>query len=106
MTLSNFAINFEEYSCFMGVKADMTVQNTILKAWFNARHTRTITNNFLFHSDSWVQYAANAITKIFSFNRNITQSMSRKGNCCNNTVAESFFKTIKHEWLYRLNFKS
>ena len=84
----------------------MTVQNTILKAWSNARQTRTITNNFLFHSDSQVQYTANIMTKIFSFNRNITQSISRKGNCWDNAVAESFFKTIKHEWLYRLNFKS
>ena len=32
--------------------------------------------------------------------------MSRKGNCWDNAVAESFFKTIKHEWLYRFNFKS
>jgi len=36
----------------------------------------------------------------------ITQSMSRKGNCWDNVVAESFFKTIKHEWLYRFRFNS
>ncbi len=35
-----------------------------------------------------------------------TQSMSRKGNCWDNAVAESFFKTIKHEWLYRFKFNS
>jgi len=32
--------------------------------------------------------------------------MSRKGNCWDNAVAESFFKTIKHEWPYRFNFTS
>ena len=32
--------------------------------------------------------------------------MSRKGNCWDNAVAESFFKTIKHEWLYRFKFSS
>ncbi len=32
--------------------------------------------------------------------------MSRKGNCWDNVVAESFFKTIKHEWLYRFRFNS
>ena len=32
--------------------------------------------------------------------------MSRKGNCWDNAVAESFFKTIKHEWLYRFKFNS
>jgi len=29
----------------------------------------------------------------------ITQSMSRKENCRDTTVAESFFKTIKYEYL-------
>ena len=32
--------------------------------------------------------------------------MSRKANCLDNAVAESFFKTIKHEWLYRFKFTS
>ena len=32
--------------------------------------------------------------------------MSRKGNCWDNAVAESFFKTIKHEWLNRFIFTS
>lgn len=30
--------------------------------------------------------------------------MSRKGNCWDNAVAESFFKTIKHECLNRYRF--
>ena len=30
----------------------------------------------------------------------------RKGNCWDNAVAESFFKTIKHEWLHRFKFAS
>jgi transposase InsO family protein len=32
--------------------------------------------------------------------------MSRKGNCWDNAVAESFFKTIKHEWLLRFKYKN
>ena len=32
--------------------------------------------------------------------------MSRKGNCWDNAVAETFFKTIKYEWLYRFKFNS
>ena len=30
--------------------------------------------------------------------------MSRKENCWDNAVAESFFKTIKVEWIYNQNF--
>jgi transposase InsO family protein len=85
---------------------DMTAQNTIVKAWYLARNKRQIKDGFIFHSDRGVQYASNKITNIFSFNNKITQSMSRKGNCWDNAVAESFFKTIKHEWLYRFKFTS
>ncbi len=46
------------------------------------------------------------MTAVFSFNSKMTQSMNRKGNFWDNTVAESFFKTIKYEWLYRFTFKS
>ncbi|MET3047689.1 integrase core domain-containing protein, partial [Flavobacterium covae] len=53
-----------------------------------------------------VQYASKRMTCIFSFNRKITQSMSRKGNCWDNAVAESFFKTIKNECLNRYSFSS
>ena len=84
----------------------MTAENTIIKAWYDARNKRKIKNGFIFHSDRGVQYASNKITNLFSFNSKITQSMSRKGNCWDNAVAESFFKTIKHEWLYRFKFDS
>ena len=58
----------------------------------------------IFHLDRGVQYASNKMTNLFSLNMKITQSMSRKGNCWDNAVAESFFKTIKYEWLYRFKF--
>ena len=85
---------------------DMTTQNTVMKAWINARKNRNISNNLIFHSDRGVQYASNKITSICDYNLKITQSMSRKGNCWDNAVAESFFKTIKYEWLYRFKFTS
>jgi transposase InsO family protein len=85
---------------------DMTTENTIMKAWIAARKNRNINFGFVFHSDRGVQYASNKMTKLFSLNMKITQSMSRKGNCWDNAVAESFFKTIKHEWLYRFKFTS
>jgi len=85
---------------------DMTTENTIMKAWLSARKTRNISSNHIFHSDRGVQYASNMISNLLSFNQKITQSMSRKGNCWDNAVAESFFKTIKYEWLYRYRFTS
>ena len=85
---------------------DMTTENTIMKAWLSARKTRNITSKHIFHSDRGVQYASNKITSLLFFNQKITQSMSRKGNCWDNAVAESFFKTIKYEWLNRFKFTS
>ena len=85
---------------------DMTTENTVMKAWLSARKNRTIIEGFIFHSDIGVQYASNKMAMLFSFNRKITPSMSRKGNCWDNAVAESFFKTIKHEWLHRFKFAS
>jgi putative transposase len=85
---------------------DMTTENTIMKTWIIARGNRNIINGFIFHSDRGVQYASKKMTNIFSYNLKITQSMSRKGNCWDNAVAESFFKTIKHEWLNRFKFTS
>ena len=83
---------------------DMTTENTIMKAWLHARSNRSLNHNFIFHSDRGVQYASNKMVKRLSFNRKINQSMSRKGNCWDNAVAESFFKTIKNEWLYRFKY--
>jgi len=85
---------------------DLTTENTIMKAWIAARRNRTIIEGFIFHSDRSVQYASNKMTMLLSFNRKINQSMSRKGNCWDNAVAESFFKIIKHEWLCRFKFTS
>ena len=85
---------------------DMTTQNTVYQTWLKARINRNITEDHIFHSDRGVQYASNRMTTLFNYNIKITQSMSRKGNCWDNAVAESFFKTIKHEWLNRYKFNS
>ncbi|KAA1243463.1 integrase core domain-containing protein, partial [Aquimarina sp. RZ0] len=61
---------------------------------------------FIFHSDRGVQYTSTKVMTLFNENIKITQSMSRKGNCWDNAVAESFFKTIKYEWLNRYKFNN
>ncbi|AUS04050.1 IS3 family transposase [Pseudotamlana carrageenivorans] len=85
---------------------DMTTENTVLKAWVDARRNRVINQQCIFHSDRGVQYASNRITNMFFFNQKVIQSMSRKGNCWDNAVAESFFKTIKYEWINRFKYTS
>jgi transposase InsO family protein len=53
-------------------------------------------DGLIFHSDQGSQYACNDFTNLLA-TYNITQSMSRKGNCWDNAPAESFFKTLKYE---------
>jgi transposase InsO family protein len=48
------------------------------------------------HSDRGVQYAAAAYRAVL-VEHGIQASMSRKGNCWDNAVAESFFATLEWE---------
>lgn len=50
----------------------------------------------LFHSDRGSQYASDEV-KRFLQEHKMVQSMSRKGNCYDNAVMESFFHTLKSE---------
>ena len=82
----------------------LTAAETILAAWFMAVTNRPVTQELIFHSDRGVQYACDDFTKILHGNGLITRSMSRKGNCWDNAVAESFFKSIKVEWIYKQSY--
>lgn len=55
----------------------------------------------IFHSDRGVQYACEEFRALLQ-RYQISQSMSRKGNCWDNAVAENFFKIIKSELIYQL----
>lgn len=86
---------------------DMTAKNTVVNAFNMAAAYRGLTKNhqLLFHSDRGVQYACHEFTNLLKA-YNCTQSMSRKGNCWDNAVAESFFKTIKVECLKKYIFSN
>lgn len=55
----------------------------------------------IFHSDRGVQYADKRFRKLLKKHQ-MKQSMSGKGNCYDNAVAESFFHTLKSELIYRI----
>ena len=78
----------------------MTAEETIITAWRMAVNNRPITQELIFHSDRGIQYACTKFTNILNANELVQRSMSRKGNCWDNAVAESFFKTIKVEVVY------
>lgn len=59
----------------------------------------------LFHSDQGWQYQHAEYQRLLS-EHNITQSMSRKGNCMDNGVMENFFGRLKVEMFYGEKFES
>ncbi len=54
----------------------------------------------IYHSDRGVQYASQAYQTLLDA-EGAVPSMSRKGDCWDNAVAESFFGTLKEELIYR-----
>ncbi len=60
-------------------------------------------HGLLWHTDRGSQYASYSHKDLLQ-KYNIVQSMSRKGNCWDNAVAESFFKTLKSDLVYQTYF--
>ena len=61
--------------------------------------------NPIFHSDQGWQYQHAEYQRLLS-EHNITQSMSRKGNCMDNGAMENFFGRLKVEMFYGEKFES
>ena len=84
----------------------MTTKETIIPAWKMAISNRPVTQkSLIFHFDRGSQYASNNFRKEIT-KRNVTQSMSRAGNCWDNAVAENFFKILKSELVYHEKHQS
>lgn len=62
-------------------------------------------DKLLIHSDQGWHYQMSKYQQALKKN-NITQSMSRKGNCYDNAVMENFFGILKSEFLYMQEFES
>lgn len=82
------------------MKADL-VNNALLTAIWRRKPSKGL----IWHTDRGSQYASDSHVKILS-RHGIIQSMSRKGNCWDNAVAESFFGTLKAELIYQSKFKN
>ena len=86
---------------------NMTAQDTVCAAFKDAVLKRRLDkkSELMVHSDRGVQYASIEFRRLIT-SYGCVQSMSRKGNCWDNAVAESFFKSIKIEALNRYRFNN
>jgi transposase InsO family protein len=72
----------------------------VLEALQMALQLRVPGDDLVHHSDRGSQYASNQY-QVRLQRHGITCSMSRKGDCWDNAVVESFFATLKKDLLYR-----
>jgi transposase InsO family protein len=85
--------------------SDRLTSDFAIKALYQAIGRRNPISCCIFHSDRGVQYASADFREAlgaFGF----IQSMSRKGNCYDNAVAESFFHTLKLEHVYDYRYET
>jgi len=84
----------------------LTAQHTSMAAWRMAIINRPVVSTLIFHSDRGIQYACDDFVSLLRKHKTVRQSMSRKGNCWDNAVAESFFKSLKAEWTNWRKYKT
>ena len=84
----------------VGWSMDDTMKTSLVNDALNmAIKIRKPSKGLIWHTDRGSQYASYSHKDLCKEN-GITQSMSRKGNCWDNAVAESFFHTLKTELVY------
>ena len=85
----------------VGYSIDESMDTRMMNAALSmAFRRREIQGKLIIHSDQGVQYASHEF-RAFLATRNIIQSMSRKGDCWDNSMAESFFASLKKELIHR-----
>ncbi len=88
------------WSWSVSLEADFAVK--ALEMAVGQRHPAA---GWMHHSDQGVQYACKEYQKVLG-QANAVCSMSRKGDCWDNALAESFFGTLKKELIHGEKFKT
>lgn len=85
--------------------SDSLETTLVLKALGSAMIKTGPDAEIIFHSDRGSQYASEAYRN-FLKNKDIKPSMSRRGNCYDNAYVESWFSSLKKEWIYRKQYST
>ena len=82
------------------MKAQLVCDALTMAVW-----NRRPKDGLIHHSDRGSQYASHAFRKLLA-KHSIEGSMSRKGDCWDNAVVESFFGSLKQERVHRRNYQT
>lgn len=90
----------------IGWQLDKTMRSDLVeRALQNALTDRKVKKGIIFHSDQGIQYTSDNFRKILR-EKGFLQSMSRKGNCYDNAITETFFHTLKTELVNRTKYRT
>ena len=90
----------------IGVAMDGRVtKKLVMTALQDAINRTGDVNGCILHSDRGSQYCSKDYCQMVKQN-GFTMSMSRKGNCWDNAPRESFWGTLKQEWLNEKHFRT
>jgi len=90
----------------IGWQLDKNLNSDLVeRALENALMDRKVESGIIFHSDQGIQYASERFRKLLQANGFI-QSMSRKGNCYDNAITETFFHKLKTELTSRIKYRT
>ena len=83
----------------------LDTESLTLNALHMALRNRAPGRGLIHHSDRGTQYTSGAFQKVLDA-RGVICSMSRRGDCWDNAVAESFFATLKLDLIFRRTFRT
>ena len=99
VVMSLFSRKIVDWSSGPTIHAELAL-NAVLMAVRRRRPRGTV-----IHSDQGIQYASDAWRR-FCRSHRLTPSMSRRANCWDNAVAESFFSSLKKERIKKRIYKN
>jgi transposase InsO family protein len=80
-------------------------RDLVISALLKALKIRAYPQGVIIHSDRGSQYASKDYKYVLKQYK-LLGSMSKQGDCWDNAVAESFFATLKKEYIYQTSFKT
>ena len=84
---------------------DRLTKDLVIAALDMAVKQRKLSADLLIHSDRGSQYASE-LYQLLLLKHGILCSMSGKGNCWDNAVMESFYRTLKVELIYQHKYET
>lgn len=85
--------------------SDSLATHLVEAALQQALASRRPAAGLLHHSDRGCQYASRSYRRLLK-TRHIQPSMSAQGHCYDNAAMESFWSTLKTEWLHQTSFQT